>query len=514
MDTKSERALKGPQDGAQFLNGHEPPRPPPPARRLAIISWTTFSVGVNFALLAMMFVQPSSPSDWFSKARLLPQEHLKKTNGSAPCYNSANRVLCLPRPPSPRLSFSASEHLLLCSGNGHYVIEDEETGACHCHACFSGGHCEQLDPDCHLNLFHGDPTLFEEYWLTQPDAPTVIPSWQGMSYFAHRNNDYLFVDYFLEQAIRKIHGMVGNAVTEGRYIVLGVGSTQLYQAALYALASPESPSPTPVVSAIPHYSSFEGCTKFMDSRKYKWVGDAEKFKRSATKDQPYIELVTSPNNPCGSMNKPVVNGNGSVVNDLAYYWPHYTAITAPADYPIMLWTMSKISGHAGTRLGWAIVEDASVAAKMAYFIQLNTLGLSQDAQARGITLLRAIMSSYENQRAGGVERERQPFFHYGQAVLEGRWRRMRQALDNTSRFDLPEYESSFCSFLGKNFRANPAFLWLKCKAEEDCQQLLKENKIIARGGAVFGMSTQYVRVSMLDRHPLFDLLLARLASLK
>ena len=54
------------------------------------------------------------------------------------------------------------------------------------------------------------------------------------------------------------------------------------------------------------------------------------------------------------MNKPVVNGNGSVVNDLAYYWPHYTAITAPADYPIMLWTMSKISGHAGTRLGYAM----------------------------------------------------------------------------------------------------------------------------------------------------------------
>lgn len=102
--------------------------------------------------------------------------------------------------------------------------------------------------------YSGDPTLFEEYWLSQPDAPTVIPSWQGMSYFAHRNNDYLFVDYFLEQIIRQIHGMVGNAVTEGRYIILGVGSTQLYQAALYALASPESPTPTPVVSAIPHYS--------------------------------------------------------------------------------------------------------------------------------------------------------------------------------------------------------------------------------------------------------------------
>ena len=104
---------------------------------------------------------------------------------------------------------------------------------------------------CH---YSGDPTLFEEYWLTQPDAPTVIPSWQGMSYFAHRTNEYLFVDYFLEQAIRQIHGMVGNAVTEGRYLVLGVGSTQLYQAALYALAPPESPTPTPVVSSVPHYS--------------------------------------------------------------------------------------------------------------------------------------------------------------------------------------------------------------------------------------------------------------------
>lgn len=99
------------------------------------------------------------------------------------------------------------------------------------------------------------------------------------------------------------------------------------------------------------------------------------------------------------------------------------------------------------------MEDASVAAKMAYFIQLNTLGLSQDAQARGITLLRAIMSSYEQRP--GVEPERRPFFHYGQAVLEDRWRRMRQALDDSSRFVLPEYEYSFCSFVGKHFRANP-----------------------------------------------------------
>lgn len=153
MDTK-ERASKGTQDTAQFSNGHESPSPPP--RRLAILSWATFSVGINLALLAMMFVQPSSPSDWFSKSRLFPDEHLKKiTNGSAgSCNNSqCDKVLCLRCPANPRLSSSASEHLQLCSGNGHYVIADDDAGACHCHACFSGVHCGQLDPDCHLNLF-------------------------------------------------------------------------------------------------------------------------------------------------------------------------------------------------------------------------------------------------------------------------------------------------------------------------------------------------------------------------
>jgi hypothetical protein len=138
-----------------------PAPPPPAARRMAMLSWTTFSVGVNFALVAMMLAHPSgSPSDhWFSKARLLPREYLKQTNRTtAQCTNSLaseNRVLCLPRPASPHLSSSASEHLHLCSGNGHYVITDdtEAAGACHCHACFSGAHCEQLNSDCHLNLF-------------------------------------------------------------------------------------------------------------------------------------------------------------------------------------------------------------------------------------------------------------------------------------------------------------------------------------------------------------------------
>lgn len=107
-----------------------------------------------------------------------------------------------------------------------------------------------------LPICSGDPTMFELYWLSQPQAPTIIPAWQGMSYFAHRHNSYLFLDYHLEQAIRALHDVVGNAVSQGRHIVLGVGSTQLFQATLYAFAGEKqsTTTPTSIISAAPFYS--------------------------------------------------------------------------------------------------------------------------------------------------------------------------------------------------------------------------------------------------------------------
>lgn len=95
--------------------------------------------------------------------------------------------------------------------------------------------------------------------------------------------------------------------------------------------------------------SYPQITDFLRSGLYKWAGDAREFKR----DAPYIELVTSPNNPDGLSRAAVVNRDrGVLVHDLAYYWPQYTPISSPpADHDIMLFTVSKSTGHAGTRLG-------------------------------------------------------------------------------------------------------------------------------------------------------------------
>lgn len=91
-------------------------------------------------------------------------------------------------------------------------------------------------------------------------------------------------------------------------------------------------------------------TDYLKSGIHRWAGDAYNF----STDEPYIELVTSPNNPDGSIRQAVVNGDkGILVHDLAYYWPQYTPITHQADQDIMLFTISKSTGHAGTRIGLA-----------------------------------------------------------------------------------------------------------------------------------------------------------------
>lgn len=90
-------------------------------------------------------------------------------------------------------------------------------------------------------------------------------------------------------------------------------------------------------------------TDYLKSGLYKWGGDAESFD---SRDGPYIELVTSPNNPDGHARRSMVNrSHGVLVHDLAYYWPQYTPISSPADHDLMLFTVSKTTGHAGMRIG-------------------------------------------------------------------------------------------------------------------------------------------------------------------
>lgn len=360
-----------------------------------------------------------------------------------------------------------------------------------------------------INLDVGDPIMYEKFWKKMGKKATiVIPGWRYMSYLSGGQSLCWFLEPDLCQQILRLHRVVGNAITEGRYIVVGTGSSQLILAALYALSSPNSSQPTNVVSAIPYYSSYPSMSDDLKTSVFKWGGDATTYE----KDEPYIEIVTSPNNPDGSLREPVVNRTGGkVLHDLAYYWPHYTPITAPADHDLSLFTSSKCTGHAGSRIGWALVKDPEVAMKMVNFIEMNTIGVSKDSQLRTARILSVVSSSCE--QAGSSEYP-ESFYGFGHRLMTERWSRLKQAVKHSGMFTLPDFPTAHCTFHGQQTQPRPAFAWLKCEDdEEDSAALLQRHRIIGRSGVSFGSEANFVRVSMMDRDDNFDSFVQRISKI-
>jgi L-tryptophan--pyruvate aminotransferase len=98
--------------------------------------------------------------------------------------------------------------------------------------------------------------------------------------------------------------------------------------------------------------AYQTQTEYLESPLYKFVGEPDRVTGNL-KGQAggQIELIASPNNPSFQMQEVSQNVTGPVVYDHAYYWPHLAPITKAMDYDIMLFTMSKVTGHAGSRVG-------------------------------------------------------------------------------------------------------------------------------------------------------------------
>ena len=96
--------------------------------------------------------------------------------------------------------------------------------------------------------------------------------------------------------------------------------------------------------------AYRTSTVLFDNRENHWEGNTAMW-GNASGNSDIIEFVTSPNNPDALLRQPVVGGSSAIV-DHAYFWPHYTHIPAPADEDVMLFTVSKLSGHASSRFGY------------------------------------------------------------------------------------------------------------------------------------------------------------------
>eukprot|EP00253_Pinus_taeda_P028721 PITA_28721 len=419
-----------------------------------------------------------------------------------------------------------------CSGHGYVFVDTVNIGAddggktfnCECNDCYTGPDCSQMVADCAANVDSGDPLFLEPFWIRNAEASaTVFPGWYRMSYKIQDSGTIQILSPELETQIRGIHALVGNAVTEGRYIVIGTGSKQLINAAVYSLSPrrQDAQLPAHVVAVPPHYGTYRTQTEMFDSADYSWEGDARAWvKRSKSLNSTrFVEIVASPNNPSGSLQEGVLEGrNVRTVYDHAYYWPHFTAINEPVNEDVMLFTLSKLTGHAGSRLGWAIVKDFNVYQKMTEYIFGNTLGVSHDSQLRATTLLKTVIAGYQGklkEGKGDESRNQTLLFHYAYDVMRGRWQRLEKIFSGSQRFSLEYLTSNYCSFFRTVTGPSPAYAWVKCEREEDedCTAVMKSGGIVGRRGEEFEGDKRYVRLSLIRRDDNFALLERRLQAL-
>jgi len=97
--------------------------------------------------------------------------------------------------------------------------------------------------------------MYESYWRKMGNKCDITFNGDdSLSYFANGKSLCWFLESKLEEQIKKLHNVVGNAIVDDHYIVVGTGSSQLVQAALYALSPSDQLELISVVSATPFYS--------------------------------------------------------------------------------------------------------------------------------------------------------------------------------------------------------------------------------------------------------------------
>ncbi|XP_028798211.1 tryptophan aminotransferase-related protein 4-like [Neltuma alba] len=399
-----------------------------------------------------------------------------------------------------------------CSGHGRayldgLVLKGHHLPVCDCNPCYYGPSCSQFQSNCSANAGSGDPYFLEPFWMRQAKESAILVSgWHRMGY---TYSDGSYISEVLVKYIQKLHKTVGNAKTDGRFIIFGAGSTQLLNAAVYAF-SPNSSlhSPAKVVATAPYYPVYRQQTELFNSLDYRYEGDTSLWKKnlSENKNIRFIEFVTSPNNPDGRLMKAVLRGsNVKTVNDHAYYWPHFTPIPSPADQELMIFTISKLTGHAGSRFGWALVKDEAVYQKMLTYLNLNTMGVSRESQLRALKLLDVLLEEGDGRK----------IFKFGYSTMKNRWIKLRQILSKSRRFSLQKLTPNHCSFFKRMREPTPAYAWLKCEREEDkdCYAVLKAAKIDGRSGSIYSANGSYVRLSLIRSQDDFDILINHLQNL-
>lgn len=289
-----------------------------------------------------------------------------------------------------------------------------------------------------LDLRFGNTGFLANYWLRYDSKSSRFLYGDTNLGYAHAfpNND-------LKITINSIHEAVGNAVTKDKHIVVGVGASQVIQAALFALKRRGTKS---VYARPPHFPRLRHFSEIVGLE----------FTYDTASPQT-AEIVSLPNNPDNSSVNPIYQ---PYIADCCYNWPQYQDVQKRDD-DIMVFSLAKATGHASTRIGWALVKDKDIADDMNKFIEVQSCGVSVEAMivAKQIFMNQAALPTSAT------------VFSQGKNKLNNRWEKLNAALAHVPAIT--------------PLNNTGMFLW--GKTNTDSTDYFKGLDILAVNGDYFGM---------------------------
>lgn len=289
-----------------------------------------------------------------------------------------------------------------------------------------------------LDLRIGHPKFLTEFWK----GAMCIPERKRSFY---ENTSYLDGhDYeTLRKQLFNLTSRCPSYSTGYPHVIVGHGATAILAAAIWAYK--QAYGKEYFLADVPHWSMFEGIANVAGSKPV----------HDGTED--HIEIVTSPNNPDGTLS----NKEFTHIADLSYCWPTYLSGDRPRqiDAAVYVFSLGKATGLVGLRLGWAMVKDLKLVPYMEKYLEYTTGGLSVQTVQSGINVSRFLNSDGEFEK----------LFEFGGAILQSRRTLLNKTLAKHGVKD--EAERGMFSFV------------------PDSDNLFKPRGIIGISGSAFGVTS-------------------------
>jgi len=165
----------------------------------------------------------------------------------------------------------------------------------------------------------------------------------------------------------------------GKYVVVTNGAKQALLAACHALKTNHNV----LVHQAPHWPTYPTIARLSGMEFQALRNDYNYWGLDAPTP---LRVLTAPNNPDGSCDYGTRQWD---IWDAAYASPIYGWDNQVPHHRISVWSMAKLFGPSGYRVGWLVTGDEDLANKAAQYVEQTTSGVAIPSQEFATKLLRA-----------------------------------------------------------------------------------------------------------------------------